>query len=361
MVTANLRQGGGQNILIITGARMGDFVVSMPTIREIRRVYPKAHISLIINAHALKIAEMCPYVDELIFRQHAGDMAPFSTDLMILPQLLERNFNIAFSTRNIASFPLLMYLSGAQARITRGGYSYNIKKGTLRGESLKLATKVVPNFKYGLHEVDCNLSLLDDILLIPVANRELELWHNIADFQMAKSVVKNLSHPLYALMMGASSPRRRYPTEKFVMLVKMILSTEPTATFINFGGGKADEISAQILYQQLGEEVFNKHIINLVGKSNFRIDAEIMKFCDMYIGNNTGNMLLASAAKCPVLVAECFPNDLGAKYYDIPKFLGSYKVPTVSVQPKHALPECAVNNPHIAYGCRVTDKPHSIT
>ena len=37
-----------------------------------------------------------------------------------------------------------------------------------------------------------------------------------------------------------------------------------------------------------------------------------------------------------------------------------YKVPAVVVQPKHALPECAVNEPYNAYGCR-SDKPHCIT
>ena len=148
--------------------------------------------------------------------------------------------------------------------------------------------------------------------------------------------------------------------EKFAELVKMILNEEPNATFINFGGDKDDEISAQILSQQLGEEIFDKHFVNLVNISKYRFDAAIMSFCDMYIGNNTGAMWLACAKKCPILVAECFPKDLNSEMTDVHKIFGSYKVPAVSVQPAHALPECAVNEPYILWGCR-ENKPHCIT
>ena len=64
--------------------------------------------------------------------------------------------------------------------------------------------------------------------------------------------------------------------EKFAELVKMILNEEPNATFINFGGDKDDEISAQILSQQLGEEIFDKHVVNLVNRSKYRLESNRM-------------------------------------------------------------------------------------
>ncbi len=189
---------------------------------------------------------------------------------------------------------------------------------------------------------------------MPVANRELEVWYTPTEFSTAKSLVNNLPRPRYILMMGASAvfPKRHYPPEKYAELVKLIINEEPTAVFINMGGGQMDLQSAQILQQSLGEEIFSKHVVNLVNRTNFRIDAAIMSFCDMYIGNNTGNLEIASAVKCPVLVAECFPKDLDSSFTDVPRLFGSYKVPAVAVQPEHALPECAVNEPYNPYGCR---------
>ena len=353
--------GGGQNILILTGAGMGDFIVVTPTIREIRRIYPNAHITLLVIPGFIPLAETCPYVDELVIRPTEGDFT-FSTDLMILPQLLEKKFDIAFSTRTEKNFYPLMYMSGAKLRIALDTF---IEKIDYKPEALQLryffglATQMIPAWKFGTHAVDMFLSFVDYNLQLPVANRELELWSTLYDRAQAKNLVQNLSRPVYALMTGCSSLKRRYPAEKYARLVERILSEEPTATFINMGGGQADMQSAQILKEYLGEEIFNKHVINLVNRSNMRLDAAILKHCDMYIGNNTGTLHLASTSKCPVLVAECFPADLESHFYDIPRFLGAYRVPSVSVQPKHALPECANNHPYNGYGCR-SEQTHCI-
>lgn len=334
---------------------MGDFIVVTPAIREIRRIYPNAHITMIIIPSFISLAELCPYVDELVIRPRQEDL-PFSTDLMILPQLLEKKFDMAFSTRNLKQFHILMYMSGARLRMALDIFikdkNYNSESLLKMKAFLNLATKIIPICKYGTHAVDIGLSFVDDNLQLPVANRELELWNTLYELAQAKNFVHNLSRPVYALMLGTNLLRRRYPAEKYAKLVERILSEEPTATFINMGGGSADMQSAQILKEYLGEEIFNKHVINLVNRSNMRLDTAILKHCDMYIGNNTSALHLAATSKCPVLVAECFPADLESHFYDVPRRYGAYRVPSVSVQPKHALPECANNHPYDYYGCR---------
>lgn len=353
--------GGGQNILILTGAGMGDFIVVTPAIREIRRIYPNAHITMTILYNFIPMAELCPYVDEIIIHPSQAEF-PFSTDLMILPQLLEKKFDMAFSLRREKLFYNLMYMSGARLRIATDHFIEGVDydSGTLQHKYFfSLATMIIPAWKFGIHAVDEFLSVVDYNLQLPVANRELELWNTLYEHLQAKNFVHNLSRPVYALMLGTNALRRRYPAEKYAKLVEMILSEEPTATFINFGGGSADMQSAQILKDCLGEETFNKRIINLVNQISMRMVAAILKHCDMYIGNNTSALHLASTSKCPVLVAECFPADLESRFIDIPRRLGAYRVPSVSVQPKHALPECANNHPYNEYGCR-SEQTHCI-
>ena len=355
-----VKGGGQQSILLLTGDGVGDFILMSPAIREIRRIYPDAHITLGVNINAFNVAETCPYVDEILIKYQGVLFA--EPTLAVMPQLLKRRYDIAFSFKDFKDFSLLMYLSGAKSRIIHS--SFNEKElDVYRNIDLyfqKLATNRVPLLKYGTHALDIFLSVVDDTLHLPVSNRELEVWYTPAEFTNAENFVSNLPRPLYALVPGASSPRRRYPPEKYAELVKLILVEEPTATFINLGGGQYDLYAAQILRQSLGEEISSKHVVNLVNQCNYRQSAAIMKCCDMYIGNNTGNKDIAMAVKCPLLVAECFPKDLDSGVADIPRSYGPYKVPAVSVQPAHALPECAVNEPYHPYGCRA-EMPHCIT
>lgn len=362
-VTVKIPKGGyGQNILLLAGAGgIGDFILMSPAIREIRRLYPNAHITLVIKSYFMPLAETCPYIDEIVMRTwHNG--LPVDKDLSILPKILSRRYDIAFSFFPFADFSLFMYMSGSRTRIIP---SFLEAKEYAREDVpsqyfARLSTDIVPIRKYGTHAVDTFLSVVDNTLHAPVENRELEIWCTPGDFFTAGEIIQNLPRPIYALMIGTSSLKRRYPAEKYAELIKMIINEEPSAMFINLGGGPVDAMFTQILQQSLGEEIFSKHVVNLVNKIHLRISAAIFKFCDMYIGNNTVTMHMASAAKCPSLIVECFPKNLDTGFLDIPRRFAAYRVPAVSVQPAHALPECAVNEPYNPYGCQA-DTAHCIT
>ena len=353
---------GRQNILLLTDGPVGDFILTSPAIREVRRIYPQAHISLMVDPPNVNFAENCPYVDEIIIRARKPEPDFRQDALDIMPQLLRRRYDVVYSFKHFSDTLWLMYLSGARERVIFSFFSANEneKEGKLSKYFDQLATNVLPVRRFGYHVLDCFLSVIDGTLHAPVANRELEIWYTPKDFNVAKSFVGDLPRPLYALAMGARNAKRRYPPEKFAQLLKMILNEEPTAHFVILGGGESEVKSAQILKENLGEEIFEKHVLNLVNKTTFRESSVVSKFCDMYIGNNTGNMWGACTFKCPVLVAECFPKDLDTGVEDVPRLFGPYHVPAVSVQPEHALPECAENKPYYLYGCRA-DEPHCIT
>ena len=180
---------------------------------------------------------------------------------------------------------------------------------------------------------------------------------------MDKSSAKNFLEParqnIYALGMGGREKRKHYPPEKYAKLVEKILNEDAETTFVIFGGGKDDEISAQIFKQNLDERIFTEHVIDLTNKTNYRQSAAILTLCNMYIGNDTGIMHVAAAAKCPVLCPNCFAADIPINRADYVRFFSPYHVPSVTVQPVHALDDCAVNVPYNPYGCR-SSNPHCI-
>ena len=352
-------------ILIIHDSAAGDFITASGTIREIRRLYPTAQITLLVSPLASNFAEGCPYVKEIIVNPHPFHLRfipSFIRNMEMAKTLLQNRFDICYCFTRLPGTPALMYMSGARTRITHLLMDSDL--GALGDVplrlSINLATHIVPPYKFGEHVVDANFALVDYFLQMPVANREIEVWLGLLDLKLVEDFMRDKPRPRYALAMGASDAKRRYPPEKFAQLVKMILQEEPSAFFVNLGEGKEDEKSAQILKEQLGENLFNSHIANLVGKNTYRQTAAILKFCDAYIGGYTGAMHAAAAVKCPVLAVHCFPKNLESAQVMDTKLFAPYRVPAVTVQPKNSLPECAVNEPYHYLGCR-QDKSHCIT
>lgn len=341
------------NILIMHDYGVGDFIMITGAVREIRRLYPAAHITLTVRENSLSVAECCPYVDEIILNErqfeNTGDIADFyEWDVNLARKLLCRRFDVCYAFTNYDDSALLMYMSGAKTRIAR-----KIKKSALYSE---LATFPIPAIF--AHNADCFMFFIECVIHSRVANRELEVWYTPLDFGVARSFISEIDIPIYALCMGGTAPKRHYPPEKYAVLAEMILSNEDAVIAI-VGGGQADLNSAQIFKNSLPENC-RKKIIDLTDKLTYRQSAALLSFSNMYIGNDTGTMHIAAAVNCPVLEPNCCGANLPYQELRIVQSCSPYHVPGVVVQPKYALPECAENEVYETFGCRA-DTPHCIT
>ena len=217
-----------------------------------------------------------------------------------------------------------------------------------------LTIEVPRNFSGGTHEVDDYLGLLDYTLHAPIVNREIEVWYTPLDRATAENLLANAGgERFYALCMGGSAPRKQWQPERYAQLVMKILEREPDVKFVILGGGPMDEQSAAIFKQNLDHSSLER-IIDLTNRCNFRRSAAIFKLCEMYIGNDTGNMIIAAAVQLPVLNPNCFAADLPMVDDSVPKVFYPCGVPSVIVQPKHALPDCKGST--ASYGCTHNDR-----
>ena len=359
------------NVLIVHDAGVGDFITQSGAIREIRRLYPNAHITLVVGHSSAQLAETCPYINELVVNRLGYNPVEFLSGLQwnlnFVPQLLARRYHICYGFVHNPITAAMIYMSGAQHRISHlfaeGEETFVCQCNLPLRYGMHLCQNLLPLYEYGNHAVDTAFSLLERGLHSPVSNREIEVWYTPLDYTVAKNFVGNARHPLYALVFGGNRLIKHYPPEKYAQVVKMILEKEPTATFVILGGGKTDLDSVQTFKKSLDEKIFAEHVIDLTGKTNYRQTAAVLSMCDMYIGNDTGALHAASAVKCPVLAVFPFPADLPpASRTDTVRLFRPYRVPNVVVQPAHALLECAhkENKPYTPFGCRVLDKPHCI-
>lgn len=366
-----IKAGDKINISVIHDAGIGDFILQSGAIRELRRIYPAAHITLVCTVPAKIMAEFCPYVDEIIINEQKYDSLKFLTglkwNLTFAEKLLARRYDLSFGFAHNPITTALMYMSGAKQRIS---HLFDVGEETFVCHcdlpiryGMQFAQYLYPMYNYGDHAVDTCFSVLEQGLHAPISNREIEVWLNGMDITFAKNILQHARRPIYALVFGGSRMIKHYPPEKYAKFLEMVASEEPTATFAILGGGASDANSVKVLKENLDEKFCAEHLIDLVDKTNYRQTAAILSLCQAYIGNDTGALHAAAAVKLPCLAVFPFPADSPPpSRVDTPRLFRPYRVPNVIVIPAHALEGCArpKNDPYCPFGCRVLDKPHCI-
>ena len=355
-------QGEKKEILVVRDDAAGDFVLFSPVLRELRRLYPAARITLLASIRNAGLAYACPYIDNIIVEDKPFDSEDFSQSyrhsLDLSLQLLKYNFDIAFAGRlGIRSLSLLiMYMAGARVRV---GFTQNRPNpdGNIPDTGWdSLLTVKVPWLMNYMHDVDRNLMLLETLLKLPIDNRELEVWFTNKDLETAKKCLlpmeEKSNRKFLALVPSASIASKVWPVERFIQLAKAIQKSVPDVAFAVLGG-PGDYQAGEIFCKAMGEE----YSLNLAGKLKFSESAAVISRCQQYIGCDTGLMHIAAALKLPVLSVNCFPVDMPMEYMSIPVRFAPYRVPGVVVYPSKHMDDC---DDKWGYGCKVTERSHCI-
>ena len=354
--------GERSEILVIMDAGVGDFICLSGTLREIRRLYPQAAITLVIFPPAFKLAEQCPYIDFLLGNEHLPVLRPLSELFAAhagyaAEHLLGQRFDLAFVFGHYASAYLLAYMAGAKERI---GHIGDFSAGGLsREDCAALLTRPLEKPVHPLHMADFCFDVLDQMLAAPVADRSLELWLTKADIAGVREKLAYLGAPsagrkLFAIGLGGSTRRKHWPSAAYAAFLRLLLAEESEAFFLLLGG-RDDAAEAAEVARALGEE----HVLSLAGALDFRETASVVTLCSTYIGNDTSLLHIAAIVGLPVLEVCCYGSDLPLDEKAIPRSYYPYCTASVIVQPARALADCA-EEPRDAYGCKHTGEAHCI-
>ncbi len=160
-----------RKILVMRYRFIGDTVLTVPFLRNLRQAYPEARIDLMLEPFSGKVLEGCPYVDRIIpfeFKtihkysgsSQRGKLAGYVHYWKLLRQ---ERYDAAFVLKRSLSSALLIRAAGIPRRI---GFA-------TEGRTL-LLTDPVP-YRQDQHEVQNFLDCLR-VLEIPVHSTDLELW-----------------------------------------------------------------------------------------------------------------------------------------------------------------------------------------
>lgn len=299
-----------RRVLAVQLADMGDIILTSPFLRELRRFLPRAKISLVIQPSMFNLVEKCPYVDEVLpfqwrvvkdwkvaFRGRAVWWLKASG--LARRHLWKRHFDAAISLRwnndpcQAASL-ILMYVSGAPSRIAYINNPNDFMFHRL-GDVNRLTTQG-PARGAPKHEVERQLDILRFMGAHP-EDTSLEVWTTQDDERFAKNLLKECgladSHLLIAFAPGAAWAYRRWPVNRFIELGQWLQETYQAYILIIAGKGERG------LGLHVERGLHSRQTINLTGKTTLREMASILKFCKLFVGNDSGPMHVATASGVP--------------------------------------------------------------
>jgi len=300
------------SILLTRLDGLGDLVLFSSLVREVRGLWPRAHITLVVDERFASVVEQCPYVDEVIgFNERGSKYArlftgPWRAYKLAKQRLWQRRFDLAisprwdFDTRHAAVLGLLSlsrYHFGFSERVSERKRALNYGLDTV-------FTHVVPSQPGVRHEIERNAEVLSALGGDRAQILNLELWLSESDRSYARqTLAKNgvsARQPLICLGIGATMGKRRWPIERFTELAKWLVETYGARILVV--GDSLDARNAELMRGAVGGAM-----VNQAGVCTVRQSAALLSLCQLYIGNDSGPMHLAAASDIGVVALSCHP------------------------------------------------------
>jgi heptosyltransferase-2 len=84
------------NRILVRGVNwVGDAILSYPTVQQLKTLFPKSHLAILIPSYLADLWKSFPYVDEIILFQKKGGIRSIGEDLNLSQSLKERSFDLA--------------------------------------------------------------------------------------------------------------------------------------------------------------------------------------------------------------------------------------------------------------------------
>jgi len=275
---------------------VGDAVMTAPALRELRRLLPRARVTLATRPWAEGIFAGADFIDDFLVTSKApGRPAALFREAR---EWRARRFDLAVLFPNSFAPALVAALARVPLRV---GYA-------TQGRAPLLTHRVgVPVWRGHRHEVFYYLHLVAELErqlygTSTVETREPQTQLRVSDARLreAESLLLESGarpgRPLVALCPGSTNSRaKRWPAERFAAVAEL-LAERTGSEIVLVGAAEELEISEEVARRMRARPVV------LTGKTDLALTAAVLKASDLLVTNDTGPAHVAAAVGCPVVV-----------------------------------------------------------
>ncbi len=289
--------------VVVRGANwIGDAMMTVPALRELRRVLPGAHITLATRAWAEGLFDNVDFLDDIMVADDGR--RGWRARVAEVSEWRRRRFDLALLFPN--AFAPAMVAWAARVPV-RAGYATDGRRPLLT-HSLN-----VPEWRGARHEVFYYLNIVAELECLLTgatqveaasssewAELRLDLRVSIERQHEAREILRRhgakFDRPLVVLCPGSTNSRaKRWPAERFAALANQLVE-EAGAEVALIGAPEERDVSQEVA------SLTRHRLLILTGETSLAQTVALLSVCNLLITNDTGPAHIAAAINLPTLV-----------------------------------------------------------
>jgi ADP-heptose:LPS heptosyltransferase len=274
------------SILVIQLKRLGDVILTTPALRELRKLFPRAQITLLLDHHSAALAPAIADVNEVWIYDR-------SASVKLWYHLLRRGFDLCLDFTGNDRSALVSFLSKAAQRI---GFSFVAKRATRSWGYTHLVQSPVREKHTADHYVDL-IRFLGEF--VPESGVSLRLADSVK--RSADTLRREIGVPGPYLVFhpGAARPEKFWVADRWATVIQHTQTRLGLPCLIT--GGR-DPAELRHIADILAKSRDRPGIFSLAGKVDFLLSAAIIGQGTLFAGVDTAAAHVASAFQRPELV-----------------------------------------------------------
>ncbi len=282
---SQLRSLRPERVCLIKPSSLGDVVHAFPMLASLRRHWPEARISWVINRGLRSLVDGHPDLDEVIpfdrdqIKLRPGAVGPIGKFLL---DLRSRRFDLAIDLQGLFRSGVMTLATGASVRVglsssREGAWLFTNRRVNTSGPEV--------------HAVD-RLLKVAEAFGADISSPSGSVAYSDADLRWVDRELERLPRPWVALNVGARWLTKRWPPEHFAEVARRAQGRLGAGLILV--GAPEDRPLVDLLSANLDPHCLAP--LDLCGRTTLPQLAALASRVDLFVSNDTGPLHLAAAS-----------------------------------------------------------------
>jgi lipopolysaccharide heptosyltransferase II len=285
-----------EKLLLVRLREIGDVVFTTPAVRALRRHFPDAHITYLVEPAAAPIVATNAHLNEVIVVPRRAGLV---SEARLVRRLRSARFDIAIDFHGGPRASLLTWLSGAPVRV---GYE-------VAARSWMYTRRVGrPRELRARHSVVNQWDLLTPFGIAPPRS-DVDAVEMCIDPATARSVAERLTHAgiragdrIAVVHVSAGNPFRRWPIDSFVTVAAGLAARDSRCHVIVTSGPSERDAAARVIADARARLAppERQRVLDFGELSLTELRA-VLNDAAIYIGGDSGPLHVAATSPAPIV------------------------------------------------------------
>lgn len=279
-----------RHVLVLQTSFLGDTVLSLPLIGEIKRRFPSSRLSVLCTPLARELLQDHPDIDEIIVDDKKGADKGLRGAWRKARMLRHKGYTMALTPHKSLRSALLLTFARIPYRVgfreSKGSFFFHARAK-----------------RRGRHDVERTLSILQPFgIEVEDCRRTLDFPCTAESRDAVARLLASLSIAADKLLVGINPgsvwPTKRWSVLGFARLIEL-LKEQYDCEVLLFGGPEDRPIAAAI------QDLCHHAAVDLAGKLDLRRLPAALSACGVLITNDSAPMHIAVACHVPTVAIFC--------------------------------------------------------